>query len=55
MNDGVWLPRFAQVNASARVLLFAGMSINQTEEYSDYKRFSAKTGEEKLDAPKPKP
>src|SRR3989440_164016 len=55
MNDGVWLPRFAQINASARVLPFAGMSINQTEEYSDYKRFSTKTGEEKLDAPKPKP
>ena len=55
MSDGVWLPRFAQVNASARILLFAGMSINQTEEYSDYKRFSTKTGEEKLDAPKPKP
>jgi hypothetical protein len=55
LPEGVWLPRFAQVNASARVLLFAGMSINQTEEYSDYKRFSTKTGEEKLDRPKEKP
>ena len=53
--DGVWLPRFAQINMSARVLLFAGMSINQTEEYGDYKRFSTKSGEEKLDAPKEKP
>jgi hypothetical protein len=53
--DGVWLPRFAQINMSARVLLFAGLSVNQTEEYSDYKRFSAKSGEDKLDAPKEKP
>jgi hypothetical protein len=55
LPDGVWLPRFAQINLSARVLLFAGVSVNQTEEYSDYKRFSAKSGEEKLDAPKEKP
>src|ERR1043166_7352560 len=55
LPDGVWLPRFAQINLSARVLLFAGVSVNQTEEDSDYKRFSAKSGEEKLDAPKEKP
>jgi len=55
LPEGIWLPRFAQINASARVLLFAGMSINQTEEYSDYKRFSTKAGEEKLDRPKEKP
>ncbi len=52
--DGVWLPRFAQINASARLFLFAGMSINQTHEYSDFKRFSSKTGDATLDAPKPK-
>jgi hypothetical protein len=55
MGDGVWLPRYAQVNVSARVMLFAGVSVNETEEYGDYKRFSTKTGEEKLDAPKEKP
>jgi len=54
LPDGVWLPRFAQINMSARILLFAGMSVNETEEYSDYKRFSTKSGEEKLDAPKEK-
>jgi hypothetical protein len=53
--DGVWLPRFAQINMSARVLLFAGLSVNETEEFSDYKRFSTKSGEDKLDAPKEKP
>ncbi|HYY94191.1 MAG TPA: hypothetical protein VE713_06695 [Pyrinomonadaceae bacterium] len=54
LSDGVWLPRFAQINMSARILLFAGMSVNETEEYSDYKRFSTKSGEDKLDAPKEK-
>lgn len=55
LEDGVWLPRFSQVNASARVFLFAGMTINETHEFTDYKRFSSKTGEDKLDAPKEKP
>ena len=55
LPEGVWLPRFSQVNASARVFLFAGMSINQTREFNDYKRFSTKSGEDKLDAPKEKP
>jgi hypothetical protein len=55
LEDGVWLPRFSQVNASARVMLFAGMSINEAREFSDYKRFSTKSGEDKLDAPKEKP
>jgi hypothetical protein len=55
LDEGVWLPRFSQVNVSARVMLFAGMTVNETNEFSDYKRFSAKTGEDKLDAPKEKP
>ena len=53
LPEGIWMPRFSQVNASARVLLFKGMSINETREFGDFKRFSAKTGEDKLDAPKP--
>ena len=52
LPEGVWMPRFSQVNASARVFLFAGMSVNETREFGDFKRFSAKTGDEKLDAPK---
>ncbi|HST52117.1 MAG TPA: hypothetical protein VLJ61_08915 [Pyrinomonadaceae bacterium] len=55
LPEGVWLPLYAQINLSARVMLFAGVSVNETEEYSDYKRFSTKNGEEKLDAPKEKP
>lgn len=53
LPEGVWLPRFSQVNASAQVFIFKGMSINQTREFGDFKRFSTKTGDEKLDAPKP--
>ncbi len=52
LEDGIWLPRYSQVNASARVMIFAGMSINETNEFSDFKRFSTKTGEDKLDRPK---
>ena len=52
LEEGIWLPRYSQVNASARVMLFAGLTINETNEFSDFKRFSTKTGEDKLDAPK---
>ncbi len=52
MPDGVWLPRFSQVNLSAKVFLFAGFNLNETHEFSDYKRFSTKTDDGKLDAPK---
>lgn len=52
LADGVWLPRFTQVNASARVLLFAGVTVNQTQEFGDYKRFDAHADDGKLDAPK---
>jgi hypothetical protein len=54
LPEGVWMPVFSQVNASARLFLFAGMSINETREFSDYKRFSTKSGDDKLDTPKEK-
>ncbi|HEX7315994.1 MAG TPA: hypothetical protein VF297_18925 [Pyrinomonadaceae bacterium] len=52
LEEGIWLPRYSQVNASARVMLFKGLSINETNEFSDFKRFSTKTGEDKLNPPK---
>ncbi|HZI20221.1 MAG TPA: hypothetical protein VEY09_16685 [Pyrinomonadaceae bacterium] len=56
LPDGVWLPRFSQVNASAKVLFVAGMQVNRIDEFGDYKRFSAKAGDDRLDAPeKPAP
>lgn len=54
LPEGVWMLRFAQINASAR-LLFRKESINRTQEFSDFKRFSTKSGEDKLDAPKETP
>ena len=55
LADGVWLPRFAQINASAKVFLFAGFRLDATREYSDYKRFSTRAGEATLDAPQGRP
>ncbi|MCA1850072.1 MAG: hypothetical protein LC672_03185, partial [Acidobacteria bacterium] len=55
MSDGLWLPRFSQISAAAKVFLLAGVRIDATREYSDYKRFSTKAGEATLDAPKAQP
>lgn len=52
LPDGVWLPKFEQINFSAKIFLFAGIRLDATREYSDYKRFSTKAGDEKIDAPK---
>ena len=51
MAQGVWLPRFAQVNLSVKVLLFGGGDYNKTIEWSDYKHFSGDVKGYKLDAP----
>jgi len=52
MADGVWLPRFAQVNLSVKVLLFGGGDYNKIIEWSDYKHFSGDVKDYKIDAPK---
>jgi hypothetical protein len=52
MTEGVWLPLFAQLNLSVKVLLFGGGELNKTIEWSDYKHFSGEVGDYKLDAPK---
>ena len=51
MTEGVWLPRFAQINLSVKVLLFAGGDYNKTLEWSDYKHFSGDVKDYKIDAP----
>ncbi len=53
MAEGVWLPRFAQINLSVKVLLFGGGDFNKTIEWSDYRHFQGDVGDYKLDAPKP--
>lgn len=52
MNEGVWLPRLAQINLSMKVLLFGGGDLNKTYEWSDYKHFSGDVRDYNLDAPK---
>lgn len=51
MAQGVWLPRFAQLNLSVKVLLFAGGDYNKTIEWSDYKHFSGDVKDYKIEAP----
>lgn len=51
MAQGVWLPKFAQVNLSVKVLLFAGGDYNQTIEWSDYRHFSGDVKDYKVNAP----
>ena len=48
MTQGVWLPRFAHVNLSVKVLLFAGGDYNQTIEWSNYKHFSGDVKDYKI-------
>jgi hypothetical protein len=52
MEEGVWLPRLAQVNLSVKVLLFGGGDINKRFEWSDYKHFKGDVGDYKLETPK---
>ncbi len=53
MTEGVWLPRFAQVNLSLKFLLFGGSDLNKTIEWSDYRHFSGDVKDYKIDTPKP--
>jgi hypothetical protein len=48
MEDGVWLPVFSQVNVTAKILVFKGLEINVTQEFSNYKRFKSDVGDYKL-------
>lgn len=51
MDEGVWLPRFAQVNLSVKVLLFGGGDINKTLEWSEYKHYKGDVKDFKVDTP----
>ncbi len=53
MAEGVWLPRLAQLNLSARLFLFRGIDVNKTIEWSDYRHFRGEVNDYQLDAPKP--
>ena len=53
MVQGVWLPKFAQLNLSVKVLLFAGGDYNKTIEWSEYRHFAGDVKDYKIDAVKP--
>ena len=46
VNNEVWLPSYAEINLSARVLLFKGINANITVRYSDYKKFKVESKSE---------
>lgn len=52
LKEGIWMPRFVQINLSIKVLLFGGGDVNQTVEWSEYKHFSADVDSYKLGQPK---
>lgn len=52
IEDGVWLPKFSQVNASVKAFFVAGFNFNQTSEYSDYRRASSEVKNYEIGAPK---
>ncbi|HEY1404047.1 MAG TPA: hypothetical protein VGB05_07980, partial [Pyrinomonadaceae bacterium] len=51
LEDGVWLPRFEQINASAKIFFFAGFRLDAIREYSNYRRFSTDVGDAKVESP----
>jgi hypothetical protein len=53
MAQGVWLPKFAQVNLSMKVLLFGGGDYNKTIQWSEYRHFAGDVKDYKIDTPKP--
>jgi hypothetical protein len=53
MAQGVWLPKFAQVNLSVKVLLFGGGDYNKTIQWSEYRHFAGDVKDYKIDTPKP--
>ncbi len=55
INNEIWLPRYTEVNLSARVLLVAGMKVHRTEHFSDYKKFRIETKQEIKTPTEPKP
>jgi hypothetical protein len=53
MVQGVWLPKFAQLNLSVKVLLFGGGDYNKTIEWSEYRHFAGDVKDYKIDTVKP--
>ena len=46
VNGEIWLPSYAEVKLSARVLLLKGYDVHQTQRFSDYRKFAVETSSE---------
>jgi hypothetical protein len=43
VNNEIWLPATAHFTGNARLMVFKGLRVDDTVEYSDYKKFSVET------------
>ena len=50
--EGVWLERFVHISTYPDKDLFNGIGLDTAKEASDFQRFTAKSGDDKLDEPK---
>ncbi|MFL6208143.1 MAG: hypothetical protein ACJ74W_04795 [Pyrinomonadaceae bacterium] len=55
LPDGFWVPRIFLWNANGRGFLIMSMSVYETTEWYNFKRFKTEAGDATLDAPKPQP
>lgn len=53
LPDGLWIQSLLHIRTARDKDFFNGMSLDVSKEASDFKRFDADSGDEKLDAPKP--
>ncbi len=54
VNDEIWLPASARFSGTGRLLLFKGLNLDVSSEYSDYRKFTVRTSVEFLSETKPK-
>lgn len=49
INDEIWLPTFADINLSVRVLLFGGVKVNQVIRSYDFQKFRTEVEDARVD------
>ncbi|MCO6511064.1 MAG: hypothetical protein J5I65_09750 [Aridibacter famidurans] len=49
INDEIWLPTFADINLSVRVLLFGGVKVNQLIRSYDFQKFRTEVEDARVD------
>ena len=52
VKDEVWLPTYAEIHITGRLLLLKGVKQHQTVRFGDYRKFAVDTSEE-IKVPKP--